>query len=278
MTRLVPSEHALRVLVALGQRPGGLGLRQMARTLDVPVAAVQRALEMLISDGLVLHSGGREPFTLASGPAASAAKTLAVTTLEPRDAVRCALRASLVPRFAGEDRDGFMYVARDLASPEDEVRLSSALAAASAEHPEVSTVRVSQAEAASAQGRASKMRPLVGNAEILAERLPAKHGRPLGKLHPAMGRIPRRGLEAIAERLGINRIIAFGSAVRSDFRPSSDLDLLVGAEPALDLDRRIEATAAFEELFGRKVDVVPIERALDAVSESAARDGVVLLG
>ena len=57
----------------------------------------------------------------------------------------------------------------------------------------------------------------------------------------------------------ISRIEAFGSALRDDFRPDSDIDLLVEFEPDAPMDLfefnglQIELT----ELLGRKVDLVP---------------------
>jgi len=88
-------------------------------------------------------------------------------------------------------------------------------------------------------------------------------------------------LAELCDRWKIAEIALFGSALREDFRPDSDVDLLVTYRPDADwslldtvrLDRELAA------LFGRKVDVVSrraIERSQNwirrkAILESAVR-------
>lgn len=43
--------------------------------------------------------------------------------------------------------------------------------------------------------------------------------------------IPRAALAAFCHEQGIRRLAVFGSALREDFRPDSDIDLLVEFEP-----------------------------------------------
>jgi predicted nucleotidyltransferase len=71
--------------------------------------------------------------------------------------------------------------------------------------------------------------------------------------------VPYHKIVAFCRRNRIRRLSVFGSAVRDDFRPDSDLDLLVEFEPdapvgflALSRMRRELST-----LFGRQVDLVP---------------------
>jgi predicted nucleotidyltransferase len=72
--------------------------------------------------------------------------------------------------------------------------------------------------------------------------------------------------------------VAFGSATRADFRPDSDIDLLV--EPVtghhLGVNERIGLMADAERLFGRDVDVLtaPVRRA--SLAQRISRDGVML--
>ena len=68
--------------------------------------------------------------------------------------------------------------------------------------------------------------------------------------------------EALAElcrRWGIRELAAFGSAVREDFGPASDVDLLVEFEPGTVLGFRIfDLEHELSELFGgRRIDLVP---------------------
>ena len=70
--------------------------------------------------------------------------------------------------------------------------------------------------------------------------------------------IPRSRLTAFCRANGIARLAIFGSALRADFGPDSDIDLLVDFEP----DRRISLfdmagmEQEFSEILGRKVDLI----------------------
>ncbi len=69
---------------------------------------------------------------------------------------------------------------------------------------------------------------------------------------------PHDELAAICRRHHIRRLALFGSALRDDFGPDSDIDLLVEFEPGTTVGFRIfrveeELSALF---WGRKVDLV----------------------
>ena len=70
--------------------------------------------------------------------------------------------------------------------------------------------------------------------------------------------IPRDRLASFCEERGIRRLSVFGSALREDFGPESDIDVLVEFEPD-----RIPGLVAFagmeldlSKMFGRDVDLV----------------------
>ena len=71
--------------------------------------------------------------------------------------------------------------------------------------------------------------------------------------------LPRSLLEAFCRRHHIRKLALFGSVLRSDFRPDSDVDVLVAFEP----DARIGFVALarmqreLTELLKRPVDLVP---------------------
>jgi uncharacterized protein len=73
----------------------------------------------------------------------------------------------------------------------------------------------------------------------------------------------------------IKRLAVFGSVLRDDFRPDSDIDLLVEFEPDTEwgLFDLIKAEEDFARLFQRRVDFVPRDRLKwvirDRVLESA---------
>ena len=75
-------------------------------------------------------------------------------------------------------------------------------------------------------------------------------------MNPAMS-IPADRLAAFCRANGIRRLAIFGSALREDFGPDSDIDLLVefapGRTPGL---RFIGMVDELSELFGRPVDVL----------------------
>ena len=109
-----------------------------------------------------------------------------------------------------------------------------------------------------------------------------RHGdvgaRSLGRLHERFVAPSVRRLRALARQSGLRRILVFGSATRTDFRPDSDVDLLdeplPGHRPGL--SERVGLMADAERLFGRDVDVLtaPVRRA--ALAQQISRDGVVV--
>lgn len=60
------------------------------------------------------------------------------------------------------------------------------------------------------------------------------------------------------QRWKISEFALFGSVLRDDFRPDSDIDVLISfaAEHSLTLDDSITMQKEIETLFGRKVDLV----------------------
>ncbi len=79
--------------------------------------------------------------------------------------------------------------------------------------------------------------------------------------------IPRERLDEFCPRWKIAELRVFGSALRDDFRPDSDLDLLVRFAP--DADWSLMDHVAMEEelarIIGRKVDLVS-QRAIERSS------------
>jgi predicted nucleotidyltransferase len=83
--------------------------------------------------------------------------------------------------------------------------------------------------------------------------------------------VPRTALARFCERWRITELALFGSVLRPDFRPDSDIDLLVTFAPnaawsGWDL---VTIEAELATLFGRKVDLV--ERAAVERSENWIR-------
>ena len=61
-------------------------------------------------------------------------------------------------------------------------------------------------------------------------------------------------------RLGVSRLGLFGSAVRNETRPESDLDFLVEFRSGeKNYDHFFDLAEMLEHLFGRKVDLLTVE-------------------
>ena len=86
--------------------------------------------------------------------------------------------------------------------------------------------------------------------------------------------VPGSRLTEYCRANGIKRLDVFGSALRADFGPESDIDLLVEFEP----DRKlgffdfVRIEQEFADLFGRKVDLVEriaVERSRNYIRRAA---------
>jgi hypothetical protein len=89
--------------------------------------------------------------------------------------------------------------------------------------------------------------------------------------------IPREWLEDFCRRWKVAELRVFGSALREDFRPDSDLDLLVSFAPNADWSL-LDHVAMEEELSGllrRRVDLVSrraVERSSNWIRRRAILD------
>jgi len=69
-------------------------------------------------------------------------------------------------------------------------------------------------------------------------------------------RIPRRKIEEFCKRHHICKLSFFGSVLRDDFRPDSDVDVLVEFEPGhVPGYRFVEIQEELSKLLGRRVDL-----------------------
>lgn len=295
MSRLVASEHGLRALVALSQRPEGLRPAEVATILGIPFSSAERALRVLEDDGLVGHRDRRfalraDPPTDAGGARARTAVRFALAMVEPIETLAVLAGANRAVEFAGTDDDGTVLVIRRFADPASEVLLHDALADVAIFHGELrvelldkSALRERLLDDRTPRDRALEMRVLAGSVDrSFPDR--ARHGDEdaplLRRLHDGVVVPSDRRLHALARRHGLRRMVAFGSATRADFRPDSDLDLLVEPLPGhrFGLRQRAALVADVETLFERDVDLVAAGEARPALAERIAREGVVLHG
>ena len=73
--------------------------------------------------------------------------------------------------------------------------------------------------------------------------------------------LDKEELAAFCRKWRIRELSLFGSALRDDFRPDSDLDFLVSFEPgtALDIDDLLDMKEELAARYGRPVDLVEKE-------------------
>jgi predicted nucleotidyltransferase len=200
-------------------------------------------------------------------------------------------RANPAVEFAGRDAEGFLLVIRRLADPADEVRLERALAEINADradalpiarhsHDEVRELLLVDARLRERALGTSVVRGSVDRSFPDRSRRGSLDGRRLGGLHPSLRRPSRRSLAELARRHRLARVLVFGSAVREDFRPDSDIDVLIEPQPGteLGLDDVISIRERLEEVFGRDVDLLNARYARARILERAASEGVALHG
>lgn len=70
-------------------------------------------------------------------------------------------------------------------------------------------------------------------------------------------KIPRKEIAEFCKKNHIRKLSLFGSSLRDDFRPDSDVDILVEFEPgaSVGLIRLAGLELELSEIFGRKVDL-----------------------
>ncbi|HEY9073229.1 MAG TPA: nucleotidyltransferase family protein [Desulfobaccales bacterium] len=73
--------------------------------------------------------------------------------------------------------------------------------------------------------------------------------------------VPLDQIEGFCRKWKIKEFALFGSVLREDFRPDSDIDVLVSFQPGggIDFDNRMEMQDELAEIFGREVDLVEKE-------------------
>ena len=70
--------------------------------------------------------------------------------------------------------------------------------------------------------------------------------------------VPKDRVAAFCQKWKITELALFGSVLREDFRPDSDVDVLVTFSPDSDwgVDHLLDMKEELEALFGRAVDLV----------------------
>lgn len=288
---LFGSTLPLRAVVALTQvGDRGLSLREVARAIGVAESSAQHAIATLIAEGAAdAIEGARPRYVLGTSDAAQHLARFAIGYLPLPIALAALVRANRAVEFAAHaaaNETLYLVYAED-ADPADELSLTRALAA-------IPALRVVGArhdlfveatlQEAALRARVLRGRILKGSA---ARSLPdrARHGdfrraRHLGRPHPSLPRVSRRRLADLAKRYGLRHIGLFGSATRRDFRPDSDVDVLVRYAPDVrpKLDERVALEHELERLLERDVDLVDAAALRDELRPAVEAEEVPLYG
>lgn len=273
---LFRSALAVRSLVALSQAgTAGLGLRELARCLGVTDSSAQGALRVLREARLLRRDGAR--YHLARTPTLAELLVVSLDHMLREEALGLLVCANPAVEFASLVRAGaavdLIVIERNDGDAVAIEQLREAVRAFRGE-PDVRLIRELHdhmveelrypfSEAQRLRRRAIGGRVLKGNAvrslpDRSRTRRYGRNARPLHRPHSGL-KLPRTAtLRKLADDFGVERLALFGSAVRSDFRADSDVDVLVRYRPGKgrSLFEEIRLERSLEELFDRDVDVV----------------------
>ena len=291
---VVYGSRAIEAAVVLEQRPDGIRLSELAETLEATLSSAQRAVSSLAEDGLVAATGkqpDRRYILAREHPATRALVEFALRKLPVREAIDLTSRANPAVEFAGSDDAGYVLILSPAAEPPVVLRLYQALEVINrdradpknAEIVDRDDLRRELFDNPKLRERGLLMTAVKGSV-ARAFRNPHQHGSvdapQLGRLHPSLGHVSPQALRRLAQKHGLSRVAAFGSAVRADFRPDSDIDVLIEPGDGVRLKVRdlIELRQELESLFDRDVDVVTAIGVRTQTPKHAVRDEVVLYG
>ena len=281
--RLVSSEVALRIVVALASA-GDMTLSALSRAAEAPTSSAKRALEILVADGVVTRS--QHTFRLAVRSPAEIIVRLAEELLRAEEVIRIAAGATDQVEFVGHDENQLLVVFGRASNPMAESRLAK-LFEGQAERMGLDLRLRSHDDVRRELDIEPERRqiylgllPLFGTAD---EAFPdrslhgATSGERLGGPNPLLRLPSSRALHRLRRRHGIRSAKIFGSAVRTDFRPDSDVDVAIDLEKKPTLRDLIAIEQGFEQLFGRDVDVILESNARPRVRAAIEQEGIEIL-
>lgn len=281
--RLVSSEVALRLVVALAYA-GKLTLSALSRAAEAPTSSTKRALEILEEDGFGVRSG--HTFGLAGSSPVGTVVQLAEELLGPEEVIRIAARATGQVEFVGHDEGRLLVIFGRAGDPLIESRLARLFERQSGLMGLELRLRAHDDLRRELDIEPERRRlymglhPLFGTAD---EAFPDRSlhgvttGDRLGRPHPLLRLPSGRALHRLRRRHRIRSARIFGSAVRTDFRPDSDVDLAIDLEQKPALRDLIAIEHDFEQLLGRDVDLILESNARPRVRAAIEREGVEIL-
>ena len=286
--RLISSELALLEVLAL-EAGGELRLSDLARAAGVTPSAAQRALSILIEDGIVERRDSTITiYRLTEDPLTASVLGLTMQIAKLPAAVVTAARANAAIEFVALDGEVPVVV---LASAATSAKRSRAaryfeglstqkhLAVRFLDHDDVRKELLISLSLRKRMQRSMVLHGDVDRSFPDRSRHGRSRGRPLGRPHPDLRLPTRRMMQKLAHRNHLDSVQLFGSAVRSDFRPDSDVDVLVryqtGSRPSLQSLSAVERE--LEHAFGRDVHLTREEMLRPDVETSIRAEAVALI-
>jgi predicted nucleotidyltransferase/DNA-binding transcriptional ArsR family regulator len=267
--RLLTSEVAVK-LVSVLRQAGEAPLAELGRVLGATPSSVQRALEILMADDIVtaIGKGRSRRYALnQESPLLDPVERLGDALIGPWEQLKLTGCANPAVELIGVTSTDVLVVLMKRSRAMDQSRAARAVKRLAAEierqarflhHEDLRRPRPlnDQIRAALASGLV-----LVGDLDLsVPDRAHHRRGSatPLGRLNPAVRLPSARTIETLKRRHQVRGLRVFGSAVRSDFRPDSDIDIAVELSPTV--QRSPGALESLEQdlerRLGRDVDLV----------------------
>lgn len=285
--RLITSDLALRIALALAA-VSDLSLTEIARAVAAAPSAAQRALSLLLSDEVVVRVAGTRPrYRLRSTERASLVTDLALNEVPFARAVVTAARANPSIEFAARAGETFIVVfapftALTQASATrflDRLAAREGLRASYLDHDDLRRELLGDPGLRRRMARAKILHGSLDRTFPDRSGHARRRGVPLHRANRALRRPTRSFLARLARTHHLEKLALFGSSVRSDFRPDSDVDVLVryrrSARPSL--RSLIDVERALEGAFGRDVDLVREETLSPDAHDRITAEAVPLL-
>lgn len=265
-------------------------MAELARILEATPSSTQRALEILLADSIVKSRGEGRSRRFALNEEShllEAVEQLAMVLLDTRGLLRLIGRANpaveLVALTAGE----IVVVFRKRGRAMDQSRAAKA-AKGLAKALDYKTRFLYHEDLRRPNALGYRLRESLASGEILVGdleiSLPDRSGHrrgsgmPLGRINPALRLPSARTMHALKRRHRVRGLRVFGSAVRSDFRADSDVDIAV--ELSADTKNKAEVLESLEwELerrLARDVDLVLEANLHPAVRHLLNKEAVAL--
>jgi uncharacterized protein len=285
--QLISSGIALKEIIAL-VAAGELPLADLAAAVEARPSTAQRGLALLLADRLVNRVGERPVYRVVPSELTTHVVSLALLVTPVEVAARIAGRANPALEFVAV-REGTLVVVFSSYMPSSLVGTAATFLARLAESHDLPLHCLDHRDLRRELLPHPELRDEMRQARILHGDLnrsfPDRRqhgmttGRRLGRLHPSLRPPSRRQLGRLARRHRVRSLQVFGSAVRSDFRPDSDVDVLVRFQP--DAKPSLFSMASLgddlEAALGRDVDLLREEGLGPEIKERALAEAVSLL-